>query len=279
MTRGRRSAAGCNRLHPLLSPFTQSDCMLPSAHLSSPGLIMSPINTLPIKTLLSWSSGKDSALTLLRLQADPRYRVIGLYTTHVADAVPFQHTPLEVVRAQAELLGLPLVTIALPEIFPPNPVYQQRVVDGLRQSGLPVEAVAFGDMFCNGIADYRRSYIEPAGWQALFPLLGEAPTRLAAEILERGIQTRLITIDTSQLDGQFCGHWYDRQLLARLPAACDPCGENGEFHTLVTQMPGFRHPLALDWQQVDRSGRFHFLRYQLSNQASLKIRDENKNTI
>ena len=234
---------------------------------------MSPINTLPINTLVSWSSGKDSALTLLRLQADPRYRVIGLYTTHVADGVPFQHTPLEVVKAQAKRLDLPLITIELPEIFPPNAVYQRLVVEGLRQSGLPVEAVAFGDMFCNGIADYRRSYIEPAGWQALFPLLGEAPARLAEEILERGIGTRLITIDTSQLDGRFCGRWYDDALLAELPKDCDPCGENGEFHTLVTQMPGFRHPLALDWQQVDRRGRFHFLRYQLASQEPVATRD------
>ena len=107
---------------------------------------------------------------------------------------------------QAELLGLPLVTIALPEIFPPNPVYQQRVVDGLRQSGLPVEAVAFGDMFCNGIADYRRSYIEPAGWQCVFPLLGEAPADLVREILQRGITTHLITVDTSQCDAVIGEH-------------------------------------------------------------------------
>lgn len=220
----------------------------------------------PINTIVSWSSGKDAALTLLRLQEDPRYRVIGLYTTHVADGVPFQHTPLAVVKAQAERLGLPLIPIALPEIFPPNPVYQSLVVEGLRQSGLPIEAVAFGDMFHNGIAEYRRSYIEPAGWQALFPLLGEGSAALAREILRRGIQTRLITIDTSQLDGRFCGHWYDEALLAQLPVQCDPCGENGEFHTLVTRMPGFSHPLALEWQQIDDSSRFHYLRYRLQPQ-------------
>lgn len=217
----------------------------------------------PINIVVSWSSGKDAALTLLRLQEDPRYRVIALYTTHVADGVPFQHTPLNVVKAQAERLGLPLITIELPEIFPPNAVYQRLVVEGLRQSGLPIEAVAFGDMFHNGIADYRRSYIEPAGWQALFPLLGEASATLAREILRRGIQTRLITIDTSQLDGRFCGHWYDEALLAQLPAACDPCGEDGEFHSLVTWMPGFSHSLTLEWQQIARSGRFHYLCYRL----------------
>ena len=153
--------------------------------------------TAPLRTVISWSSGKDSALSLLRLRDDPRYDVVGLYTTHVADGVPYQNTPLEVVQQQAHRLGLPLITIALPEVFPPNPVYQQCVVDGLRHSGLAIDAVAFGDMFHNGIADYRHGYIEPAGWQCVFPLLGDNPADLAREILQRGITTHLITVDTS----------------------------------------------------------------------------------
>jgi diphthamide synthase (EF-2-diphthine--ammonia ligase) len=217
----------------------------------------------PLNTVVSWSSGKDSALTLLRLQEDPRYRVIGLYTTHVGDNVPFQHTPLSVVQAQAEQLKLPLITIPLPDVFPPNPVYQDCVVNGLRASELPIEAVAFGDMFHNGIADYRRQYIAPAGWQSVFPLLGIDSWALAHEIILRGIQTRIATVDTSQLDGRFCGKYYSAELIAELPHPVDPCGENGEFHTLVTDMPGFDHPLCLQLDGIDRSGRFHVQRYQL----------------
>ena len=217
----------------------------------------------PLNTVISWSSGKDSALTLLRLQADPRYQVVGLYTTHVGDGVPFQHTPLPVVRAQAEQLGLPLITIALPEIFPPNPVYQGCVVQGLKEADLAIDAVAFGDMFCNGIADYRRSYIEPAGWQCLFPLLGIDSRALAQEIVMRGIQTRIATVDTQQLDGRFCGRYYSSELIAELPDAVDPCGENGEFHTLVTDMPGFASLLSLRLDGIDSSGRFHYQRYRL----------------
>lgn len=218
----------------------------------------------PLRSVISWSSGKDAALTLLRLRDDPRYEVVGLYTTHVADGVPYQNTPLQVVRQQAHQLGLPLITIALPEVFPPNPVYQQCVVDGLRQSGLQIDAVAFGDMFHNGIADYRRSYIEPAGWQCVFPLLGDNPADLAREILQRGITTHLITVDTSQCDGRFCGRLFDASLLAELPPEVDPCGENGEFHTLVTDMPGFNSPLTLLPGEIDRSGRFHVLSYQVA---------------
>ncbi|MEJ2766426.1 ATPase [Photobacterium sp. MCCC 1A19761] len=215
------------------------------------------------KVIVSWSSGKDSTLTLIKLLDDPTVEVVGLYTTYLEDEVPFQATPIEVLKQQVALTGLPLVLIPLPEVFPPNTVYQARVIDGLRRSGLDIDAVAFGDMFCNGIAEYRRSYIEPAGWQCLFPLLGRDSRELAEEILHSGIQTLITTVDTHQLDGEYCGQWYNADLLARLPPHVDPCGENGEFHTLVVQAPCFQEALKIQRLECERQARFHYQRYQL----------------
>ncbi|MGY3570997.1 Dph6-related ATP pyrophosphatase [Vibrio paucivorans] len=212
--------------------------------------------------VISWSSGKDSTLTLLRLLEDERYNVVGLYTTYVKDEVPFQATPLEVIDMQANLVGLPLIKIELPEVFPANDVYQSLVVEGLKQSGLAIDAVAFGDMFCNGIADYRRSYIEPAGWQCVFPLLGESSKQLAIEIIERGIKTILVTVDGQVLSSRWCGHWYNDALLGELPSHVDPCGEDGEFHTLVVEAPCFNGRIELDKTHVDVGERFSHQRYR-----------------
>ncbi|CCO45343.1 putative Adenine nucleotide alpha hydrolase (fragment) [Vibrio nigripulchritudo SOn1] len=125
----------------------------------------------PRKVVISWSSGKDSTLTLIRLLEDPNYEVVGFYTTYVGEEVPFQVTPIEVVKMQAELANLPLVLIQLPEVFPPNDIYQNAIVQGLKESHLEIDAVAFGDMFCNGIIEYRKSYIKKAGWECVFPLM------------------------------------------------------------------------------------------------------------
>ncbi|MGF1725839.1 ATPase [Photobacterium nomapromontoriensis] len=216
-----------------------------------------------IKTVVSWSSGKDATLTLIRLLNDPNYEVVGLYTTYLVDEVPFQATPIAVVREQARLVGLPLIEIALPTVFPPNDIYQSLVINGLRQSGLNIEAVAFGDMFCNGIAEYRRSYIEPAGWQCVFPLMGEHSHSLAREIIDCGIRTLVATVDTSQLDGRYCGQWYSHTFIESLPAGVDPCGEDGEFHTLVVQAPCFNGELKLSLTAIDQQPRFHYQRYTL----------------
>ncbi|MEH0700550.1 ATPase [Vibrio owensii] len=218
--------------------------------------------TEPKRVVISWSSGKDSTLTLERLNENPHYQVVGLYTTYVDEEVPFQATPLEVVQMQADLLGLPLITIELPEVFPSNDIYQSTIVSALQSSGLNVEAVAFGDMFCNGIADYRRSYIEPAGWESVFPLLGEESKALAFEIVERGIQTMLITTDGEVLPPEWCGRWYDKTLIESLPGHIDPCGEDGEFHTLVTSTPSFQGHIELTKLEVEIGERFSHQRYQ-----------------
>nr|WP_220457673.1 ATPase [Vibrio marinisediminis] len=212
--------------------------------------------------IVSWSSGKDSTLTLERLMESDEYNVVGLFTTYLEDEVPFQATPIEVVEMQAELLGFPLVKIALPEVFPSNELYQSLVVNGLKSSNLDFEYVAFGDMFCNGIADYRRSYIESAGWQCVFPLMGEASNKLANEILSRGIITMLVTADGDRISRDLCGRWYDEQLLQELPKEADPCGEHGEFHTLVTETRSFNGKLELQLTYIEHGKRFSHQRYQ-----------------
>ncbi|MCD9472026.1 adenine nucleotide alpha hydrolase [Photobacterium phosphoreum] len=225
------------------------------------------------KVIISWSSGKDSALTLWRLMNDSNYEVVGLYTTHVDNDVPFQATPIAVVKKQAQLIGLPLVLIALPEVFPAHDIYQQTIVDGLKNCGLQFDGIAFGDLFCNGIADYRRQYIEPAGWECVFPLLGQSSLQLANEIIECGIQTKLVTVDSTQLDIKFCGRWLDHQLLSEFPITIDPCGENGEFHSLVVDAPFYQQPLNLAWLDRETNPRFCYQRYILVETESFPDAD------
>jgi diphthamide synthase (EF-2-diphthine--ammonia ligase) len=68
------------------------------------------------RTLLSWSSGKDSAwsLHLLRQQGD--YEIVGLLTTfnREADRVAMHGVRRELVEAQAEAAGIPLWDVDLP---------------------------------------------------------------------------------------------------------------------------------------------------------------------
>jgi diphthamide synthase (EF-2-diphthine--ammonia ligase) len=73
----------------------------------------------------------------------------------------------------------------------------------------------------------------------------------------------LCCVDTQQLDAGFSGRAFDAALLRDLPASCDPCGERGEFHTLVHAGPMFSRPLAIErGEAVLRDGRFAYVDFQ-----------------
>jgi len=67
------------------------------------------------------------------------------------------------------------------------------------------------------------------------------PSMLAA-----GLSARLATVDMAKLDASFAGRCYDADLLADLPSGVDACGENGEFHTFVTDGPMFADPIKVE---------------------------------
>jgi len=107
------------------------------------------------------------------------------------------------------------------------------------------------------------------GWRILTPLFGSDTTALAREMLDGGARTHLCCVDTQQLDARFAGRLFDTALLADLPAGADPCGENGEFHTLVEDGPMFRRPLQLQrGDTVLRDGRFAFTEFRLADQTT-----------
>lgn len=213
--------------------------------------------------LVAWSSGKDSALALERLHSDVRYRVTGLLTTLDADTSRVTAHGLRrgVIESQAAALSLSLYFADVPH-GASNDAYAvafARAVDAARRDEPALATIAFGDLFLTDVRAWRGALLARLGWNALFPLWGENTPRLAREIIDRGWRAVLCCVDTTQLDASFCGRDYDDALLSDLPSSCDPCGENGEFHTCVLAGP-WLEPLQLArGQHTLRDGRFQYV--------------------
>ena len=126
--------------------------------------------------------------------------------------------------------------------------------------------VAFGDLFLRDIRRYREERLAGSGLTPLFPLW-EIPTRsLAREMIAGGLRARIACVDTRVLDARFAGRSFDDSLLDDLPASVDPCGENGEFHTLSYGGPLFAHDMRIArGESVLRDERFQYTDFVLDD--------------
>jgi uncharacterized protein (TIGR00290 family) len=211
-----------------------------------------------MKILASWSSGKDSAWMLHVLRQQHPGAVAGLLTTlnEAFDRVAMHAVRHTLLRAQAEAAGLPLVAVNLP--WPcSNAEYEQRMGDAVRAAIADgFTHVAFGDLFLEDVRKYREERLAGTGLTPLFPLWKTRTTQeLAAEMVAGGLRAYLTCVNPKKLDRSFAGRAFDASLLADLPAACDPCGENGEFHSFAWAGPMFAAPIPVQvGEVVDRDG-------------------------
>lgn len=217
--------------------------------------------------LLSWSGGKDAAWALHALRRQG-VGVAALLTTITEghERVSMQGIRVDVLRAQAAATGLPLLEARIPRDAG-NAAYEASfaaALDEARARWPRIDTIAFGDLFLADIRAWREALCARLGWQALFPLFGSDTAALAREMIAGGLRASLCCVDTRQLDARFAGRDFDATLLDALPAGVDRCGENGEFHTLVTAGPMLDQPLRVARDDtVLRDERFAFTDYLL----------------
>lgn len=201
----------------------------------------------PPRAILSWSSGKDCAFALTEARRLGLADVAGLLTTvaETSDRVAMHGTRRSLLDAQAAAIGLPLTEVPLP--WPcPNAVYEARMAEALAAIAAEgIRHVIFGDLHLADIRAYREARLAEAGMEAIFPLWGRDTGDLARGMIAAGLEAHLVAVDARALDPAFAGRRFDADLLADLPPGVDPCGENGEFHTVVTAGPMFAAPISV----------------------------------
>jgi uncharacterized protein (TIGR00290 family) len=201
---------------------------------------------MPPKAFISWSSGKDSAYALLEARRQGIAEIVGVLTTlsEVYDRVAMHGVRSKILDLQIAALRLPAIKVMLPTPCP-NEVYEERMAASCAEiTAQGVSHVVFGDLFLADIRAYREERLKQVGMTPMFPLW-RRPTRiLAREIIEAGIEAHIACLDPRQMPVALAGRKFDEQLLADLPRHVDPCGERGEFHTVVTAGPMFAKPIA-----------------------------------
>jgi uncharacterized protein (TIGR00290 family) len=211
----------------------------------------------PPKAFVSWSSGKDSAFALCEARRLGLAEIVGVVTTvnERFDRVAMHGVRSELLDRQIAALNLPAIKVLIPSPCT-NEVYEERMAEAcatLKAAG--VHHLIYGDLFLEDIRAYRERTLAALGITPIFPLWGRDTRRLATEMIEGGHVAHLVCLDPKRIPAAFAGRRFDAGLLEEIPANIDPCGENGEFHTVVTQGPMFSAPIGVSiGETVERDG-------------------------
>ena len=228
-----------------------------------------------MKILVSWSSGKDSAWMLHALRSEGTGEPGALLTTvnESAKRVAMHAVRMEVLQAQADSAGLPLIIVPIP--YPcPNDVYEAQMSAAIAKAKAEgFTHVAFGDLFLEDIRRYREERMKGTGLTPIFPLWLRPTDTLAREMLEGGLEAYLTCVDPRVVPASLAGRRFDARLLSDLPPGTDPCGERGEFHTCAVAGPMFARRIDVEvGVTVERDG-FVFADLELT-EGTEKIHNE-----
>jgi uncharacterized protein (TIGR00290 family) len=209
------------------------------------------------KYLLSWSGGKDSALALYQCLRRSDIEVTGLFTTvnEATNRISMHGVSVELLKKQAESIGLPLHILSLPEPCTMDN-YEKIMGDfmvAMKKNG--VEGVVFGDIFLEDIRNYRVKQLAKIDLQPLFPLWGETSKNVANDFIASGFYSIITCVDGELMNESYVGQVFSKSFIDKLPDKVDPCGENGEFHSFVFDGPIFRYPLFL---QVEKKVKIEY---------------------
>ena len=209
------------------------------------------------RAVVAWSSGKDAAYALHEVREKKLADVAGILTT-ITEAygrVSMHGVREQLLDLQAASLGLPCTKVRIPTPCA-DEVYAGKMTEALtRLQRDGVTHVVFGDLFLEDVRAYREQNLDRVGMQALFPLWHLDTRELAREMIRAGLRARVTCVDPRKVDASLAGRAWDMDLVTSLSCDVDPCGENGEFHTLATHGPMFASPIAVTpGETVERDG-------------------------
>jgi len=193
--------------------------------------------------ICSWSGGKDSCYALMKAISEGNKLLVLLNMMNENNKISRSHglTPL-LLNQQAKLLGVPMLKI--PASWEE---YETKYIEALKnlKTTYKAEAVVFGDIDLEAHREWEEKVCNAANLKAMLPLWQQNRKELVYEMIDNGINAIITSCNTTLGEG-FLGKVITKKLVQEMEAlGVDACGENGEYHTIVTDCPLFSKPVKL----------------------------------
>jgi len=211
------------------------------------------------KVFTSWSGGKDCCLSLYRAtKSGMDVRYLANMTTQDGKRSCSHGMSAAVIKKQAEALGIPIAQ--RPTTDSNYEAVFSETLKGFKKEG--ITGGVFGDIDFNAHKEWIERVCASAGMTPHLPLWLEDQTKLMEEFIGAGFKSVIVAVKTDLLGQDVLGRTIDKEFLkyiAGLNKGITPCGEAGEFHSLVIDGPLFKKRLVLKKTEKVTRGDHHFL--------------------
>jgi diphthine-ammonia ligase len=202
------------------------------------------------RVVVLWTGGKDSCLALFRA-LESKMHVCALATFVPGADARFKAHPLEMMQRQAKELGVHH------ELIPVSSPYRPSYEDGLARirTLFRADAVVTGDIAeVAGFPNWISQCSSSVTLDTIRPLWHEPRRSLLREIVGRKIRAQISWISDPHLPSDWVGRYVNDAFIEDITNVAktvdiDICGENGEYHTMVWNLPritsgNWRRPLS-----------------------------------
>ncbi len=201
----------------------------------------------------SWSGGKDSAMAYYRaLKAGSIPKRLWTMFEEDKERSKSHALPFEVVEAQAERIGVPLMIRGAGWKG-----YEVQFLDAMKEcKDAGIDHGVFGDIDLVDHLEWVQKTCAKVGMEAVHPLWMEPRRKILEEFVEAGFEAYIVVVNTKMMPAHFIGRKFTIELMDELDVlGIDSCGESGEFHTVVVDGPIFseRVPVVFTGQH-ERDG-------------------------
>lgn len=193
--------------------------------------------------LVSWSGGKDSCMALYEaLQQGCKVTHLVNFISNNDKRVRFHGTNASLITRQGAAMGMKVA-----QFETDWDGYEQdfkTAVRGLLPTG--VGGMIFGDIYLDVHKEWVERVCGEIGIEAREPLWGRPTAELLDTFIELGFEAVIVGVNSKHMDEKWVGRFVDSSFRDYLHSNnIDPCGENGEYHTVVINGPLFARKLSL----------------------------------
>ncbi|MGF3522040.1 MAG: diphthine--ammonia ligase [Candidatus Bathyarchaeia archaeon] len=198
-----------------------------------------------MKIVASWSGGKDSCFALYKA-LNEKHHVMSLLTFMQSETTTnFHGLNAKLLDAQAQALGISLVKpVTTPE------TYERQFKDALHQFKIQgAEGLLTGDIY--EVAGHEERWLErvcrEVGLQPIRPLWMGDTKQLLQDFINAGFEATVVRTKNSVIGEEWLGRQLNQRFLHEILKLknVDPCGEGGEYHTVVTDGPIFKNRIVI----------------------------------